>query len=97
MPNRNSGLDQLTSEIKLKAADFQANFEKRTSDPDNFLTMDELEYMFMGFLDSAKISSEKFLGSLLDNIDESQLIVKKKPNTGKRESTSTITDGQKDG
>lgn len=83
-------------EIADKVADlireFKAKFDERTSDPDHFMTMGELESMWGKLQGDTNILYSKLMQDLLRNVDERALVRKKKESLPPSESNCEPTD-----
>ena len=55
-----------------------------TSDPDNFLTISDIERLWSGLRGDTSLLYSDMLSGLLTNVDESELIRKKKENIEKK-------------
>jgi hypothetical protein len=74
------------NEELLKAVDeFREKIVAGTSDPNNFLTISEIERLWSGLRGDTSLLYSDMLSDLLSGIDESELIRKKKPNIEKKE------------
>ena len=70
----------------LKIVDeFRAKIKAGTKDPDNFLTISDIEYLWSELRGTTSILYSDMLTDLLGDIDESDLIRKKKLNFEKKE------------
>jgi hypothetical protein len=70
----------------LKIMDeFRAKIKAGTKDPDNFLTISDIEYLWSELKGNASILYSDMLAEILRDIDETDLIRKKKPNFEKKE------------
>ena len=74
------------SEELLRIVDeFRQRIIAGTSDPDNFLTITEIERLWSELKDDTSLLYSDMLSELLSNADESELIRKKKQNTEPKE------------
>ena len=70
----------------LKIVDeFRAKVKAGTKDPDNFLTISDIEHLWSELRGDTSILYSDMLSDLLTEVDETDLIRKKKPNFEKRE------------
>ena len=70
----------------LKIVDeFRARIKAGTKDPDNFLTISDIEYLWCELRGNTSILYSDMLSDLLAEVDETDLIRKKKPNIEKKE------------
>ena len=73
-------------ELNRMIREFKERFNNGTDDPDNFMTLNDMERLWSELRNgSDKIYSDMF-SSFLSNIDEEGLIRKKKLNTKTKES-----------
>jgi len=68
-------------EIERLLKEFKEKFETGTSDADNFITMNEIERLWSELQNNTKVIYSDILQDLLNAVDESELIRKKKQNT----------------
>ncbi|MDR0411014.1 MAG: hypothetical protein LBH75_03475 [Treponema sp.] len=73
------------AEIERLIQDFKKRFEAGTSDTKNFISMMEIERMWIELQNNTHIIYSDFLEELMSNVDEHKLIRKKKENTDSRE------------
>jgi hypothetical protein len=73
-------------ELERLLTNFKEKFEAGTCDAENFLTMHEIERMWSELRGDTDYIYSDMLGELMSNVDESELIRKKKESTEKRES-----------
>jgi hypothetical protein len=71
-------------ELERLLTDFREKFELGTSDAENFLTMHEIEQMWSELRGNTDYIYSDMLGELMSNVDESELIRKKKESTEKK-------------
>jgi hypothetical protein len=73
-------------ELSSMIREFKEKFNNGTDDPDNFMTLNDMERLWSELRnESDKIYSDMF-SEFLSNIDEEELIHKKKLNTKTKES-----------
>jgi len=65
--------------------EFRQRIIEGTKDPENFLTISEIERLWSELRDDTSILYSDMLSELLSNADESELIRKKKQNTEQKE------------
>jgi len=65
--------------------EFRQQIIEGTSDPDNFLTIFEIERLWSELRGDTSFLYSDMLSDMLADTDESELIRKKKRNTGKKE------------
>jgi hypothetical protein len=65
--------------------EFRQRVKAGTSDPENFLTISEIERMWSELRGETSLLYSDMLSEILANIDESKIIRKKKQSTEKRE------------
>jgi hypothetical protein len=73
------------AEIERLIKDFKERFEAGTSDADSFISMTEIERMWIELQNNTQIIYSDFLKELMSNVDEYKLILKKKENTDSKE------------
>lgn len=71
----------IIAEIRRYLDEFNANFDARTSDPNNFATFSELEGMLGKMINETQDLYLKKFQAKLSEINEKELIRKKKENT----------------
>jgi hypothetical protein len=64
---------------------FRQRIVAGTSDPDNFLTISDIERLWSELRGNTSLLYSDMLSDLLTGVDESELIRKKKESTGKKE------------
>lgn len=74
-------IGELTRIIK----EFEEKIKTGTEDPDRFLTLAEIEQLWGMLIGDTNVLYSNMLQSLIQDIDEKELVRKKKPNTGKKE------------
>ncbi len=78
MSNQNRDLEDIMSDLNHINSRFRQQIREGTSDPDNFMKLHEIERLWKELrISTEKIYSEQ-VTSLLNEIDESELISKKK-------------------
>ena len=65
--------------------EFRQRIIQGTSDPDNFLTISEIERLWSELRGDTSLLYSDMLSTLLSSVDETELIRKKKHNTEKKE------------
>jgi hypothetical protein len=78
-------LEVRLAEIERLIKDFKQTFKERTSTAENFITMTELETMWGNLRQTTNNIYADMIQELLHEVDESDLIRKKKENTEKKE------------
>jgi hypothetical protein len=73
------------AEIERLIKDFKERFEAGTSNADNFISMIEIERMWTDLQNNTQIVYSDFIKELMSNVDERELIRKKKENTDSKE------------
>lgn len=80
------GIDDIyTEKIVHLVNEFRAKIRAGTKDADNFLTASEIERLWSELRGNTSILYSDILHQLLSEVDESDLIRKKKPNTETKE------------
>jgi UPF0288 family protein (methanogenesis marker protein 3) len=85
--SNNTDIKSKIEELERLLTDFKEKFEAGTSDAENFLTMHEIERMWSELRGNTDYIYSDMLSELMSNVDESELIRKKKANTKKKESS----------
>jgi molecular chaperone GrpE (heat shock protein) len=85
--NNNTDIQSKIAELERLLKVFKEKFESGTSDAENFLTMREIERMWSELRGNTDYIYSDMLSELMSNVDESELIRKKKENTKKKESS----------
>jgi hypothetical protein len=85
--NKNIDMQSKIEELERLLKDFKEKFEAGTSDTENFLTMHEIERMWSELRGNTDYIYSDMLSELMSNVDEGDLIRKKKENTKKKESS----------
>ena len=73
------------AEIERLLDSFKEDFKLKTSDADNFITIHEIERMWSELQQNTLNIYSDMVRELINEIDESELIRKKKENTSKKE------------
>ena len=73
------------AEIERLLDSFKEDFKLKTSDVDNFITIHEIERMWSELQQNTLNIYSDMVRELINEIDESDLIRKKKENTSKKE------------
>jgi len=76
--------DIRTSEIGRLIHDFKEKFKARTSDVDNFISITELEFLWSELQGRTNNIYSDMIRKLMNEVDEQDLIRKKKENTNSR-------------
>ncbi len=81
-------IDKIASDAKLEISHqidkFVADLQNGTSDPENFITITQLEEKLSLLRSNTTKTYSDILSAYLSSMDESELIKRKKGNTGKR-------------
>lgn len=84
----NKTIDKIASDAKLEISHqidkFIAELQNGTGDPDNFVTITQLEEKLSLLRANTTKTYSSILSAYLDSVDETELIKRKKENTGKR-------------
>lgn len=84
----NKTIDKIASDAKLEISHqidkFIAELQKGTSDPDDFITITQIEEKLSLLRANTTKTYSDILSAYLDSMDETELIKRKKENTGKR-------------
>lgn len=75
---------QRIEEIQRLVDKFQSDFKKGTSDPDNFMTMSDIERLWAELRNSTEKIYSDMVMELMAGVDEDRLISKKNGNSGRR-------------
>ena len=76
--DKNSFSEERSTQIKRLMEDFERKFTEKTSNPDSFASLHEIEQMWGELrINTDKIYSD-MVQDMLSNIDESELVRKKK-------------------
>jgi len=75
---------EYSEELLRIVEEFRQRIIAGTSNPDNFLTISEIERLWSELRGDTSILYSDMLSDLLTNVEESELIRKKKQNTGKK-------------
>ncbi len=76
--------DDALAEIEKKLAEFRAKLDKGTSDPDNFITLSEIEKEWALLNKTTSKTYSDIVSTYLSEIDERAIIKAKKENTKER-------------
>ena len=71
-------------ELLRTVEEFRERIIAGTSNPDEFLSISEIERLWSELRGNTSLLYSDMLSELLSNVDESELIRKKKPNTEKK-------------
>lgn len=74
-------IGELTRIVK----EFEEKIKAGTEDPDRFLTLAEIEQLWGTLIGDTNVLYSNMLQNLIQDIDEKELVRKKKPNTEKKE------------
>jgi molecular chaperone GrpE (heat shock protein) len=85
--NNNIDIQSKIEDLERLLKDFKEKFEAGTSDVENFLTMHEIERMWSELRGNTDYIYSDMLSELMSNVDERELIRKKKGSTKKKESS----------
>ena len=81
-------IDKIASDAKIEIShqidQFVADLQIGTSDPDDFITITQLEEKLSLLRSKTTKTYSDILSAYLDSMDETDLIKRKKGNTGKR-------------
>ena len=84
----NKTIDRIASDAKLEISHqidkFIADLQNGTSNPDDFITITQLEEKLSLLRSNTTKTYSDILSAYLNSMDESELIKRKKGNTGKR-------------
>ncbi len=84
----NKTIDKIVSDAKLEIShqidNFVAELQSGTSNPDDFITMTQLEEKLSLLRSNTTKTYSDILSAYLNSMDETELIKRKKGNTGKR-------------
>jgi hypothetical protein len=69
------------AEIERMVNDFREKFESKTSDPDDFISISDIEKMWSELRNNTNNIYSDMLMDMMSNVDESSLIRKKKDST----------------
>lgn len=79
-----NGVHEHSEELLRIVEKFRQRIIAGTSDSDHFLTISEIEQLWSKLRGDTSLIYSDMLSDLLSNVDESDLIRKKKQNTGKK-------------
>ena len=95
MPGKNRNIDDIVDDLKRLNAEFRQKVQEGTKDADSFMKLHEIERLWSGLLsDTQKIYSDEIM-DLLGQIDETDLIRKKKESSRTKESSSKPRNAKK--
>lgn len=77
--------EQRIVEIQRLVDKFQSDFKEGTADPDNFMTMSDIERLWGELRNSTEKIYSDMVMELMASVDESRLISKKNRNSGHME------------
>ena len=77
--------EELLSEIQRFLEEFQERFKDKTTDPDNFLTIFDIESMWAELVDKTNVLYSDYLNKMVADIDQKALVAKKKESMQKKE------------
>ncbi len=81
-------IDRIASDAKLEISHqidkFVADLQNGTSDPENFITITQLEEKLSLLRSNTTKTYSDILSAYLSSMDETELIKRRKENTGKR-------------
>ncbi len=81
-------IDKIASDAKLEISHqidkFVADLQNGTNDPENFITITQLEEKLSLLRSNTTKTYSNILSAYLSSMDETELIKRKKENTGKR-------------
>ena len=83
--NDKDNMNTRIAEIERLINDFREKFEIGTSNADNYITLHEIERLWGELQSSTNSIYSDMIRELMSNVDESQLIRKKKENTNSKE------------
>lgn len=84
MPDESRNIDDIVDDLKRLNSEFRQKIQEGTRDADSFMKLHEIEQLWSSLLsDTQKIYSDEVM-DLLRQIDEADLIRKKKRIPGKR-------------
>ncbi len=77
--------EELLSEIQRFLDEFQERFKDKSTDPDNFLTIFDIESMWAELVDKTNVLYSDYLNKMVADIDQKALVAKKKESMQKKE------------
>ena len=83
--NRENADETTALEITRLLKEFRERFEERTSQPERFLTINELESLWSELKNSTEVLYSDMIRQLMSSIDERDMVRKKKENTSTKE------------
>lgn len=85
MSDQDRNIDDIVNDLKRLNAEFRQKIQEGTKDADSFIKLHEIERLWSGLLSGTqKIYSDEIM-DLLKQIDETDLISKKKESSEKKE------------
>lgn len=75
-------------ELSRLVSEFEEKIKSGTEDPDRFLTLAEIEQLWGNLIGNTNVLYSDMLQNLIKDIDEKELVRKKKANTGQKGSSS---------
>jgi len=86
MENNNASNDEVTIlEITRLIKEFQAVFREKTSQTEQFLTINELESLWSELRNNTEVLYSDMIRDLISTVDEREMVRKKKSNIPKKE------------
>ena len=79
------GVREFGNELLRIVEEFRQKIQAGTSDPANFLTISDIEHLWTELRGETSLLYSDMLSDLLADINESEIIRKKKQNTEKKE------------
>ena len=86
MPEENHADDKTILEASRLIKAFKEKFKAKTSDNENFLTINELESLWSELRKNTDVLYSDMIHQLINSIDEREIVSKKKENTPSVES-----------
>ena len=83
--NGGKNVRQYSDELVRLVEEFRQKIAEGTSNPENFLTITDIERLWSQLRGDTSLLYSDMLSEMLARIDESELILKKKPNTETKE------------
>ena len=90
-----SAPDLAVTQIAKLVDEFKGRFQERTQNSDNFLTMSELEKLWGDLESGTKGVYSDMIREMLANVNEKELVRKKKPSSRHKASACAPTDEPK--
>ena len=82
--NKVNNVREYSEELLRIVEEFRQRIIAGTSDADHFLTISEIEQLWLELRGGTSLIYSDMLSDLLSNVDEFDIIRKKKQNTGKK-------------